>query len=71
MARRSTSFGRGTTAGILIALGALGAHWFITPAAYRASSFDRVVTAVQILVGFGGALWLAIWDRHITHGSAA
>ena len=71
MARQSTSFGRGMLAGVLVMVGALGAHWFITPDALGATAFDRVFTGAQILVGFGGAVWVGLWDRFETRRSAA
>ena len=71
MARPTTSFGRGIMAGLLLAIGTFGAHWFITPDAYRATTLDRALVVVQILVGFGGAAWLTLVDRRVTRRSAA
>lgn len=71
MARPSTSFGRGILAGLLLAIGTVGAHWFITADAYRATNVDRSLTGIQIVIGFGGAAWLALLERRVAWRSAA
>jgi hypothetical protein len=53
------SFRAGVTAGMLLLIGASAVHWMITPVAHpTATDLDRVGNAVQLLAGFGGALFV-------------
>lgn len=55
-------FAPGALAGMLLAIGAASAHWFITPAHVTASTARTIGVAVQAVLAFGIAT--AIWLRH-------
>ncbi|MEO7040980.1 MAG: hypothetical protein ABI035_01845 [Gemmatimonadaceae bacterium] len=56
---KSEVFGRGALAGVLAMVGAIAAHWFITPARHPdAGRWAQIATLVELVVGFGGAAWL-------------
>jgi len=55
------AFDWGVLAGILLMLGADALHWFITPMRHPdATTVNYVATAVQAIVGIGGAGWLFV-----------
>ena len=56
---KSEVFGRGALAGMLAMVGAIAVHWFITPARHAdAGRWAQIAALVQLVVGFGGAVWL-------------
>jgi threonine/homoserine/homoserine lactone efflux protein len=59
----SKAFQRGVFAGMLVMIGAIAGHWLITPLRHPdAAQWHQVAVLVQLVGGFGGAVWLA-W-RH-------
>lgn len=70
--RKSTAFSRGVLTGVLAMIGASAAHWLITPMQHPdASIMQQLLTVVQLLIGFGGALWLAVRERNYGTAEAA
>lgn len=63
MNHQRRAFERGGAAGVLLALGAMAVHWFISPAALDATGLRQAAVAAQALVGFGGALLLWLNQR--------
>lgn len=56
-------FNSGVLAGMLLMLAASGGHWLITPMRHPdATTLDRALVGVQVIVSFGVGLWL-FW-RH-------
>ena len=56
-------FLQGVVAGMLLVLGCEALHWFITPAASRASATITAAMAFQALVGLVGAGAIAVYRR--------
>jgi hypothetical protein len=58
------SFDRGMLAGMLLMLGAIALHWFITPMRHPdAGTIEYWLTGIQAVVGIGGAIWLIVRRR--------
>jgi threonine/homoserine/homoserine lactone efflux protein len=58
---KAQSFESGVTAGMLLMLGSIAAHWFITPAAHSdAGPVHTAFAAAQLAAGWGGGGWL-LW----------
>ena len=58
------SFNRGLLVGILAMLGAQAAHWFLTPMNHPdASALRTTGVGIQVVAGFGGAIWTAMQQR--------
>jgi len=63
MNHQRRAFQRGAAAGVLLALGAMAMHWFISPASLEATGLRHAAVAGQALVGFVGALLLWLNQR--------
>jgi len=59
---KASSFSQGVLTGMLLAIGAVTTHWFITPAYFAASRARTIAVAVQGVLAFGVAAIL--WIRH-------
>ncbi len=64
------AFDWGAFAGMLWMLGAYAVHWLITPMRHPdASSVERWFVLGQMVVGFGGGLWLYVRRRPAADGA--
>lgn len=57
------AFDRGMLAGILLMLGGHAGHWFIAYGHPGSGAVRTVLVAVQLVAGFGGAVWLILQRR--------
>jgi hypothetical protein len=59
---RYSQFDAGALAGFLAALGGIGGNWLLTRHP-GATSLNRAFAILEVVAGFGGALWLYLRYR--------